>query len=167
MTIKLEVGSRPMRVRLRAMVTEADQLLEKRGVLPTDRQSLLEPLRERMASPELDSGHANGLAFLRTTRRFETVDLPWEVEDMVVVDGYPRLTPMVRGSAGHREFLLLALSKKHTRLLDCGPSQHHPIELPAGLPEGLQAFEGFDKPEQSRGHATPRRHRGLRHRHGR
>ncbi len=147
-------GSRPMRVRLRAIVTEAEQLLERRGVLPTDRESLLEPLRECMASPELDSGHANGVAFLRTTRRFETVDLPWEVEDLVVVDGYPRLTPMVRGLAGHREFLLLAVSKKHTRLLDCGPSYHHPIELPAGLPQGLEAFEGFDKPEQSRGHAS-------------
>ncbi len=151
---KAASGSRPMRVRLRSMIAEAERLLEKRGVLPTDRESLLEPLRQRMESPELEAGHANGTVLLRTTRRLETVALPWEVEDVVVVDSYPYLTPMLRGGATHREFLLLALSKKNTRLLECRPSAQHPIDLPAGVARGLEELQGFDKPEQSRGKAA-------------
>lgn len=144
-------GSRPMKVRLPALLAEAERLLEQRGVLPTDRQSLMEPLRERAGEVDLGSGHAGGLALLRSPRDFEQAWLPWDVEDKVVLEGYPLLTPMSEGMKSHRRFLLLAVSKKHTRLLDCGTAGQQPLTLPAGVAQSLEEFEGFDKPDHNRG----------------
>ena len=144
-------GSRPMKVRLPALLAEAERLLEERGVLPTDRESLMEPLRLRAGEVDLGSGHAGGLALLRSPRQFEQVWLAWDVEDRVVLEGYPLLTPISDALKSHRAFLLLAVSKKHTRMLDCGPSGQQPLALPAGVAQSLEEFEGFDKPDHNRG----------------
>jgi hypothetical protein len=144
-------GTRPMRVRLRALLTEAEQVLERRGVLPTDRESLLAPLRERAAGTDMDGGHAEGLVLIRTTSRLEQYSLPWEVTDLVVVGGYPFLIPMAMGIETSREFLLLALSLKNTRLLECGPLNQRAVSLPDGVAKGLDEFEGFDRPDHGRG----------------
>jgi hypothetical protein len=144
-------GTRPMRVRLRRLLTEAEQVLEQRGILPTDRESLLAPLRERAASTDLNGGHAEGLVLIRSTSRFEQYSLPWEVNDLVVVGGYPFLIPMAWGIETGREFLLLALSLKNTRLLECGPLYQRPLSLPDGVAKGLEEFEGFDRRDHGRG----------------
>ena len=144
-------GSRPMRVRLRAMLTEAERLLEKRGVMPTDRESLLEPLRTRANDPELGSGHGASLAVFRSSRRFEQVSLPWDVEDTVAVEGRPLLTPLMQGRNAHPEFLLLAVSKQNTRLFECGPASQRLLDWPAGTPRGLAEFEGFDHADHTQG----------------
>jgi hypothetical protein len=139
-------GSRPMKVRLPAMLAEAERLLEERGVLPTDRERLLEPLRAMAKDPDMGAANGGGLAIFRTSRHFEQMPLPWDVADLVAVEGRPLLTPLVRGMESNREFLVLALSRKHTRLLECGPSGQRTLDLPAGLPEGIDAdFEPAER----------------------
>jgi hypothetical protein len=142
-------GSRPMKVRLPAMLTEAERLLDERGVLPTDQESLLAPLRALAKDPDMGAGNGDGLAIFRTSRHLEQMTLPWEVADLVAVEGCPLLTPLVRGMESHREFLLLALSRKHTRLLECGPSGQHNLELPAVVPQGIEG--DFDPSQRTLG----------------
>lgn len=144
-------GSRPMSVRLRGMMSEAEQLLNKRGVLPTDRDALLEPLRARAASPELEGGHGEGLALFRTSRRLEQMRLPWEVDDLLVVEGRPFLMPLAHALDKRPNFFILALSKQNTRLFECQPGSHRELELPGGVERGLHQFEGFDKQEANLG----------------
>ena len=144
-------GSRSMKVRLPALLAQAERLMENRGVLPTDRESLMDPLRRRAGEVDLGSGHSGGLVLLRSPRGFEQVWLPWDVEDKVVLEGYPLLTPVSEAMKSHRRFLLLAVSKKHTRLLDCGPAGQQPLALPAGVAQSMEEFEGFDKPDHNRG----------------
>ena len=144
-------GSRPMRVRLHALLAEAERLLESRGVLPTDRQTLLDPLRAQCEEPELNSGHADSIAYFRNARKLEQLNLPWEVEDMLSVEGVPMLTPLVHGMRSNRNFFLLAVSKKNTRLFECGSSTQRMVEMPPGAPKALEEFAGFDAPQQTLG----------------
>ena len=144
-------GSRPMRVRMQALLGDAEQLLERRGVLPTDRESLLLPLRARLNEGDLGSGHGSGLVLFRNPSRFEEFWLPWEVEDLLAFESGPLLTPLVAGLQNHRRFLLLALSRKNTRMLECGPADQQSLPLPAGVPKGIDELEGFDTPDHARG----------------
>ena len=144
-------GSSPMRGRLQGLLGEAGQLLERRGVLPTDRESLLAPLYARLNEGDLGSGHGSGLVLFRNPSHLEEFWLPWEVDDLVALESGPLLTPLVSGLQNHRRFLLLALSRKHTRMLECGPAGQHGLPWPAGVPKSIDELEGFDKPDHARG----------------
>jgi hypothetical protein len=146
-------GSRPMNVRLRRLLVEAGRLLEVRGVSPADREALLAPLRAQLDDPDMEAGQGAGLAMFRTATHFEHAAVPGEVADAVAVDNRPLLAPLVRALQTHREFLLLALSKKQTRLLECSPMSYRVVPLPATVPTGLREFESFDAPDHTRGQA--------------
>lgn len=142
-------GSRPMRVRLHALLTKAGEILEQRDVALTDRERLLEPLHAMAADTEMAAGHADGLAVFRSSRALRAFWLPWPVEDEVVVEARPCLRPLVPFLHPRRHFLLLALARQNTRLFECGPGFTRAMPLPAEMPTSIEAFEGFDGPENS------------------
>ena len=148
---KAGTGSRPVKVRLRAMLTQAESLLASHGVLPTDRESLLEPIRAQVDEADIGGGHGDGAAIFRTPRSLMQFRLAWDLEDQLAVEGRPLLTPLVRALETHRGFLLLALSKKNTRLLECGPSTQQSLDLPAGVPRGIDEYVGDEPPQQIQG----------------
>lgn len=144
-------GSRPMRVRLPALLTKAGEMLEQKGVAPTDRERLLEPLRALAADAGMAAGHADSLAVFRSSRVLRSFWLPWPVEDEAVVEARPCLRPLVPLLHPRRHFFLLALARQNTRLLECGPGFARVVPPPEGMPTSIEAFEGFDGPENSTG----------------
>ncbi|MCC6538134.1 MAG: hypothetical protein IT162_11315 [Bryobacterales bacterium] len=146
-------GSRPLRVRLNAMLAEAGRMLEQRGLGAADRDQLLAPLIARAGETDLDAGHKDALVMFRTPGRLVEFWMPGEVNDAVLVEGRPFLRPLLRLQEMLRPFLLLALSRKNTRLLLCRGAGVEALELPEGTAPGLRDFEGFDAPERTLGQA--------------
>ncbi len=142
-------GSSPQRLRLVQMISAAEELLAARGILPTDREALLAPLREKAGEPGLHAGHAGSLVLLRSPRRFEQLRAPWDVPDQLAVEEWPLLTPLAMGLRAHPGFILLALSKRHTRLIECGPNYHRALGWPAGVPQGIETVDN-QGPQHSR-----------------
>ena len=142
-------GSRPLRVRLHALLAKADEILEQRDVAPTDRERLLEPLKAMAGDAEMGAGHGDGMLVVRSSRVFRAFRLPWTVEDQLVVEARPFLRPLVPFLHPRRHFFLLALARQNTRLFECGPGSIRALPLPDGMPASIEEFEGFDGPENS------------------
>lgn len=145
-------GSRPLNVRLHAMLAAAERSLEQRGLSEADRAELIAPLQARAGAPDMAAGHNETLVMFRTPNRFVEFWTPGEIADAVVVAGQPHLRPLIRVQESLRPFLLLALSRKNTRLLSCRGGSVEPVPLPAGTAASLREFEGFDAPERNLGH---------------
>jgi hypothetical protein len=143
-------GTRPVAVRLRAMLADADSNLSQRGVLPTDRDSILAPLRKLLEDAEFHSGNTESFALFRNPRLLVQTRLPWMVTDQVLVEGRFALTPLLERIHSPFDFYLLALSRNRVRLLDCGWQRCEEMAPPEGMPLNLDDFLALDQSDNNR-----------------
>jgi hypothetical protein len=104
---------------------------------------------------EMEKGHRVSLAFFRSPGTWAAFRLPGEVEPCWAVEGRLLVRPLIRFLREHRPFHLLALARKHIRLLECQPEACRDVELPESVPRDLQSFGDFDRPDHDLFNQSP------------
>ena len=122
-------------------------------------ETFLEPLRKLAETqvkdpryPALIVFHAPD--FLKVIRCEQTFPEAIHIGDRFFV------SPVLRSVLEPVRFNLLALSRKHVRLLACSENSFEPIDLPAGVPASVAAEGAFDQPDhdlENRSSAGPDR----------
>jgi len=128
----------PYRVRLKAAVRLARQELAKQNSF-TQVNELLAPLDELANDPEM--------AIFRSPGVFQRFHLPGAVRERVVVARHFHITPFLKQLLPQREFYILAVNRKHLRLLRFLDSECKEVALPAGIPHNVEEAGGFDAPD--------------------
>ena len=123
---------------------------KRAGTVQVD--ELLAPLEEMARESGAEAGGA-GFAIFRSpeyTARYYLPNTPGNhpVEELVIA-GHFHLTPFVADAYAPHEFFVLGLSTKQLRLFHYVNGECRELPLPAGVPAGLDAAGGFDKPDHT------------------
>jgi hypothetical protein len=139
-------GTRPATTQLRALLAELSGKLDRTGLLPTDREALLDPIRGLLADEEMSRGHQDGFVLFRSPDAFFQFRLPWELKRAVYLEGRFHLIPLIERLSRPQECYVLALSRKNVRLLRCGPRGSQEVTVP-DMPLSLDEFAALDQPD--------------------
>ena len=137
----------PYRARLKAAVRLAGQELARQGA-GGQIDDLLAPLADLANDPEMEAGGRDMVIF-RSPGIFERFAMPGTVRERVVVARYFHITPFLKHLLPQREFHILAISRKHLRLLRFIDSTCHDVPLPPGIPRNVQEAGAFDAPDHA------------------
>lgn len=135
-------------IKLKNLSREAARLLEARGYKPQEAVRLLEPVEKLVADPLYWREQSGGLAIFLTGDFFQTFRVPMALDERVAVRDRFTLSPLIPLLAGDGRFYVLALSRKHVRLLEGSRASLAEVALD-GLPSGLD--ETFEKEGVRRG----------------
>ena len=134
--------------RLRILIEQADERLERRGLALRTRGAILQPLRQLAAEADFARHRDPCLAlFVRWApapdaeapeAALTTIPLPWLRPDAVVVGPDFHIKPLLPLLAVNRRFNILALSKQDVRLLSATPFDWTDVPLEV-LPLEAQA----------------------------
>ena len=141
-----ENDSVPFGVRLHAALARAKQQLESSALADAGQQLPLGPLYDFAKNRRWEK-HRGGLVIFcarGTTRIFRT---PHAVSDSVHVSNHLYIGPLLPMLASRQQFLVLALSQKHVRLLRCTDAEVRTVELPASIPQSVEQAGAFDAPD--------------------
>ncbi len=135
----------PRSPRLKAILRTAAAELERRLYRgPID--ELLAPFEEAAADPSAMAGAADSVMF-GAPGFFEHFRVPSTVNERLVVATHAHITPLLPSLIHHREFYVMAISRKQLRLGRWSDGLCEEIPLPSTIPESLAAFGGFDQPD--------------------
>ncbi len=134
--------------RLKGAIRLAEQELAK---LKDFKQinELLVPLHALVDEPDMKAG-GPAMVIFRSPVVFERFYLPATVSPHVVVAPHFHVTPLLKQLSGEREFYILAVSRKHLRLLRYVNAECHEIPVPATIPHNVEEAGAFDQPDHSR-----------------
>ena len=135
----------PYRARLKAAVRLAGQELAKQSVFGQI-DELLAPIDELANNPEMEVGGQDMVIF-RSPGVFERFHMPGAVTERVVVARHFHITPFLKQLLPQREFYILAVSRKHLRLLRFLDSECKEVAVPVGIPHNVEEAGGFDPPD--------------------
>jgi Bacterial archaeo-eukaryotic release factor family 3 len=135
----------PYRVRLKAAVRLAGQELAKQNSF-SQIDELLAPFDELANGPEMEAG-GRDMAIFRSPGVFQRFHLPGAVRERVVVARHFHITPFLKQLLPQREFHILAVSRKHLRLLRFLDSECKEVALPSGIPHNVEEAGSFDAPD--------------------
>jgi hypothetical protein len=130
-------------MRLKAAIRQAEQKLQATyPELPKQRcRELIESLREVDAESDQWGGNGGSLVVLRSPDVFRAFEVNQELDETVVVESSFHVFPFLQSlQAGDQKFYLLALSKKHVRLLRCTRTSAEEVPLPAGTPASIEEW---------------------------
>lgn len=133
------------RTRLKAAVRLAGQELAKQNSF-SQIDELLAPLDELANDPAMEAG-GRDMAIFRSPGMFHRFHLPGAVRERVVVARHFHITPFLKQLLPQREFYILAVNRKHLRLLRFLDSECKEVALPAGIPHNVEEAGGFDAPD--------------------
>jgi len=130
-------------MRLKGAIRQAEQKLQE--VFPElskERcRELIEALQDVGSEPDQWGGNGGSLVVLRSPEVFRAFEVNQELDETVVVENYFHLFPMLGSlQVADQEFYLLALSKKHVRLLHCTRTQCEEVPLGAGTPTSVEEW---------------------------
>src|SRR5690349_20459608 len=137
----------PYRARLKAAVRLAGQELAWQGA-GGQIDDLLAPLADLANDPEMEAGGWDIVIF-RSSGILGRFAMPGTVRERVVVARYFHITPFLKHLLPQREFHILAISRKHLRLLRFTDSTCHDFPLPPGVPHNVQEAGAFDAPDHA------------------
>ena len=128
-------------VRLRNLVDRAEQQLAEQGTHGIPLNSLLEPARQLIETPDFwHAGPAEGLAVLLALDGSRSYRLPYSCPELVEVGSRFYLAPLMRLLDWPLEFFLLALSENSVRLFRATRESLSPVDLPAHTPPSLSDY---------------------------
>ena len=126
------------RMRLRALLGEADASLDEVGLRRSERDTLLEPATRLLGDPLAWQHQDQGLAIFLATERSHRYQLPIAVPELIVVGERFHIHPLVELFAEERHVLVLALSQRQARLFDATRWSVDELSVPT-LPQGVDA----------------------------
>jgi Bacterial archaeo-eukaryotic release factor family 3 len=124
--------------------TAGEQLTS--GKFAAQAASLLAPLEELAGDPAIGAG-GPGFVVFRSPDYMAKYDAPGLLTEKVMIGSHFHLTPFVAPAFAPRQFLVLGLSKKQLRLLECSNGECKEIALPAGVPASLEEAGQFNRSE--------------------
>jgi Bacterial archaeo-eukaryotic release factor family 6 len=150
-----EVRQNP--IRFKNLVREAEKRLDEMGI---DHQEAMEWFRQ---VHDLDTGdfwehQDGGLAIFISPNLFRSYSFPWEVQELVVVNNYFHIKPLLHLIENDGQFYLLTLNQKDVKFFEATRFSIQEVEvenMPKSLEEALQydetAKEGQIRIATSRG----------------
>jgi Bacterial archaeo-eukaryotic release factor family 7 len=147
--------SRQGATRFKNLVQEAEVGLGHRSIREDEIERLLKPAKQLLADTPFWSHQMEGLAVYLEGGTSRVYQLPFAVQDRVVVGGRFHVRPLLK-AAVQENFYILNLNLSGAQLLEC--SEHGVRELvPEGFPESLQEVMAADSSETSSSHqSSPR-----------
>jgi len=139
-------GTAPTSERIHRVLPEIKRLLLERGVSESDCTTLLAPMEQITHSERSSAGHAGGLAVFRSAREFAEIWLPWGVADLVAVESRCFIRPLWEMMRANQKLFILALARKHIRLLECVGDHCEQLVLPPAVPLDIEALSGRNQP---------------------
>ncbi|MCB0088522.1 MAG: hypothetical protein KDE54_11465 [Caldilineaceae bacterium] len=131
-------------IRLKNLLKEAEAQLTALGQRGPDSATLLEPLQALVDDRAFWQHQSHGLAIFYTSDYFETLRLPFEFEELVVVGEQAHIKPLLPLAVANGHFYLLALSQNQVRFWEGTRFQMGEIALkdtPSSLDEAMQHDE--------------------------
>lgn len=140
-------------IRLQQLLQEASELLARRGVVRSDREQLLAPIRELPTSAALGLGQGESLAIFAAPDLFRTYRLPEALPAEVHLADHFHIVPLLPTLESNRRYFILELSLGPVLLLRATRHAAEEVSLP-GVPVGLEDALRYDEfAKQSQFHA--------------
>jgi hypothetical protein len=136
-------------LRLKNLISQAHDLLARRGLRRRQIEELAQPLNELLGEGEFWRHQLDGLAVYRSPELLRFYRLPFGVDERVVVSDRLYVKPLLSALAAEGHFYILALSQKAVRLLRA--TQHSIAEVPLddlGIPRSLAEALQYDDIEK-------------------
>lgn len=134
-------------IRLKNLLTQAEEALVERGLRRPEAEALLQPARDLFPDQLFWQNQGDGLALFASGEAFHTFRLPFDFEEKVVVTRRFHLKPLLRLLSGGGRFFVLALSQDRVRLLQGTRYAVGKVDLER-VPQSLAEALRLDDPEQ-------------------
>lgn len=141
-----ENDSIPFGVELHAALQRARQELDSTSVPADGRDLPLERLTEFAKERRWDKERGS-LAIFCARNLIRIFRTPHVVSESVHVGNDFYITPLFSALTKHPQFVILALSQNHVRLLRCSDIEAVEADLPASIPRSVEQAGAFDKPD--------------------
>ena len=131
------------RTRFKNLLRDAEKGLENSGLRAPEIKEFLDPAVKLGSDGLFWRKQNHGLALFRSSEQFHHYQLPFQVDELVMVTNRFHLKPLMQ-LVSQRQFYLLALSLKGTRLLR--GTEHGLSALPEEAPMTMEEFlEGEER----------------------
>lgn len=133
-------------IRFKNLVREAEERLDAMGIGHTEVLEFLKPVHE-LDTPEFWEHQDYGLAIFISPEVFRYYRLPYEFQELVVVDGQFHLKPLLHLVNNDGRFYLLALSQKDVRFFEGTRYSIQEVEV-ENMPKSLDEALNYDETAQ-------------------
>jgi hypothetical protein len=140
------VDYRDLNTRFKSALQRVEESLEQWGLQPPEKENLMEPLRSFL-DDKTHLGNAKAIALFRTPDLFRSYLLPFRTDESITVANYFHVAPLLPLLQKPRQFYILALSQKHTRLIRCTFDTSEEVPLPPSAPTNLVTALDLDQPD--------------------
>ncbi len=146
------------RIRLKNLLTKAEERLIAGGLRRPEARELLDPVQELLENEVFWQHQSDGLAVFVSQDTFRHYQMPFDLEELLIVGQKFHLKPLLPLLSGDGSFYILALSQNEVRLLQGTRDSVDEVGLegvPASLAEALK-YDDIEKQLQFRTQAhTP------------
>lgn len=143
------------RIVLKNLVTEAHELLCSRGMRGTDADQLLADVRDVISERTGGFNGIEGLAIYANPDGTTVFPLPFSVDPLTIVSDHFQVKPLFSLGSHIAEFFILALSRKHNRVIRCAGTAASEIDVP-DMPKDLDTIlPGHDRQIQIQNRSMP------------
>lgn len=133
-------------IRLKNLLTEAEERLSAEGLRKPDIGSILKPGFDLLDDHIFWQHQSDGLAVLAAPNTFHTYRMPLDLEERVIVGPRFHIKPLLPILSSDGRFLVLALSQNEIRMLQGTRFTAGEIDL-ENVPENLAEALRFEDPE--------------------
>lgn len=130
-------------IRLKNLLSEAEEQLKDRDISEQQIEQLLEEPRKLLDQPLFWQHNDKGLALFVSAENFDYYRVPHNFKERVMVSDHFLITPLVPMISMEGSFCMLTLSQKNVRLLKCTRASVEEIALEEA-PGSLEEFQKFD-----------------------
>ncbi|MFP4368950.1 MAG: hypothetical protein ACLFR2_05160 [Candidatus Kapaibacterium sp.] len=131
-------------IRLKNLISDAEEKLVKQGLRAPDAKKILKPASD-LIDDEFFIMHQNvGLAMFLSKDKFEEYRLPVDFTENVFVNDRFHIKPLIPLLSEGERFYILALSKNEVRLFHCTMNTITEVEL-KDVPTSMQEALGYEE----------------------
>ncbi len=157
-------------IRLRNLLREAETQLQQREMRTPDIAALLQPAYDLLENSEFWQHQLDGLVLYLAVGDFHLYQLPFTVDDMVLVGQSYYFKPVLPLFTNNGHYYILAISQNDVRLFEGTRHTVGQIDLPQDTPSSLEEALRFDDPEKQlqfhSGNVQANAQSGIFHGHG-
>lgn len=147
-THKMGVEVQQDPIRLKNLLTEAEEKLKEHEVKEQEIEEMLEEPRKLLDNSLFWQHNNEGLAIFVSKDDFIYFRIPHKFKERLMVDDHFLITPLIPMISKEGTFCMLTLSQKNVRLLRCTRGQFEEIELEEA-PTNMDEFQMYDEYSKS------------------
>ncbi|MBN1537382.1 MAG: hypothetical protein JW908_11665 [Anaerolineales bacterium] len=140
-------------IRLKNLVTQAQDMLLMYGLRMPDVQELMQPIEKLQLNRHFWDHQSDGLAIFLTANFFRTYRLPARFDDFVLVSKFFHVKPLLPLLSGDGQYYILAISMNEIRLMLGTRDTIDTVDL-EGVPTNMQEALWMNDPEKHLGFRT-------------